>query len=74
MKTVGERVMWARTRLGMSRYALDKLAALSFGHVSKIERGDMKDPDTTTVIKIARALFVDASWLMFGGPNPKVGK
>lgn len=50
------------------------MADLSCGHVAKIERGDSGDPSMTTVTKIARALCVDASWLMFGGKRPEIAK
>ena len=67
MKTIAERVKWAREKRGHSCAGLDEMADLSCGHVAKIERGDAGDPSMTTVNKIAHALGVTPQWLMFGG-------
>ncbi len=75
MKTLSERVRWAREKRGYSCAGLDEMADLSCGHVAKIERGDSGDPSLTTVSKIAAALDVDPSWLMFGGRSrPQIAK
>lgn len=73
MKTLAERLRWAREKRGLSGAALDAEAAIASGHVAKIERGNPESPSSTTIIKIAKALKVDASWLMFGsGPKPQI--
>ncbi len=74
MKTIAERVKWAREKRGHSCAGLDEMADLSCGHVAKIERGGSGDPSMTTVSKIAYALRVDASWIMFGGARPQIRK
>ncbi len=74
MKTVAERVKWAREKRGHSCAGLDELAELSCGHVAKIERGTPEDPSSVTITKIADALGVTPQWLMFGGSRPHLGK
>ncbi len=74
MKTLAERVRWARERRGHSCAGLDEMADLSCGHVAKIERGTPEHPGAGTIAKVARALDVDAAWLMFGGKAPQIAK
>lgn len=73
MKTIAERVRWARERRGYSCAGLDEIAGLSCGHSAKIERGDgVEAPSSSTVAKLARALEITPQWLMFGGPRPQI--
>jgi len=78
MKTVAERLRWAREKRGLSCAGLDEMSDLSCGHVAKIERGYGADgdgmPSMATVTKIARALDVTPQWLMFGGPRPQIAR
>lgn len=74
MKTVAERVRWARGRRGYSCAGLDRIAGLSCGHSAKVERGDRDEPSAMTVAKLARALEIDPQWIMFGGTRPQIAK
>ena len=74
MKTLAERVRWAREKRGYSCAGLDEVADLSAGHSAKVERSDRETPSALTVAKIARALDVDPQWLMFGGARPTIAK
>ncbi len=72
MKTLAERLRWAREKRGHSCAGLDELADLSCGHSSKLERGDRDEPSAMTIAKLARALEIDPQWLMFGGTRPHI--
>lgn len=74
MKTLAERVRWARERRGYSCAGLDEAADLSCGHSAKVERGDRDEPSAMTIAKLARALDVDSQWLIFGGARPQIRK
>lgn len=74
MKTIAERLRWARERRGHSCAGLDEMARLSCGHVAKIERGGSGNPSMGTVTKLASALDVAPQWLMFGGARPQIAK
>lgn len=75
MKTIAERVRWAREKRGYSCVGLDEIAGLSRGHSAKIERGDgVEAPSATTVARLARALDITPQWLMFGGPRPQIAR
>lgn len=67
MKTLAERLTWARTKQGLMRNALDEKAGLSEGHVAAIERGDRENPSAATAGALATALGVDLEWLVNGG-------
>ncbi len=75
MKTLAERLTWARNKRGLSRAALDKIADLSCGHSAKLELakpGKRDRPSAITVSKLAKALGVDAEWLVSGGRAPSI--
>ena len=72
MKTVGERVRWARERRGLTQAEVDETADLSCGHTGSIERGRRESPSTVTLTRLARALKVDVAWLTFGGRSRPV--
>jgi transcriptional regulator with XRE-family HTH domain len=74
MKTIGERVRWARTERGLTQFELDEIADLSCGHSGAIERGRRDAPSTATMSKLAYALGVDLSWLIRGGKAPTLKK
>ena len=74
MKTIGERLRWARERRGLNHAELDEVADLSCGHSAKIERGHREDPSAGTASKLARALGVDVAWLINGGKAPSIAK
>ena len=74
MKTIAERVKHLRLKKGLTQAELDKIADLSSGHVGAIERGRREAPNTTTMLKLARALSVDVGWLIWGGKATKIRK
>lgn len=74
MKTVAERVKWARERRGLTQAELDEISGLTIGHTGSIERGTRENPSSITIAKLARALRITPQWLMFGGPRPQFAK
>ena len=74
MKTLAERLRWARQKRGLSCAAVDEIADLSCGHTASIEAGRREDPSAMTVSKLAHALDVSVAWLINGGKLPQMGK
>lgn len=74
MKTLAERVKWARSKRGLTGAELDEVADLSCGHTSMIECGRRETPSIVTISKLARALNVDVAWLINGGKRPEIAK
>ncbi len=74
MKTVGERVRWAREKRGLTQAELDETADLSSGHVGSVERGTRVVPSVTTLTKLSKALRVDIAWLINGGKAPPIAR
>lgn len=84
MKTIAERVRWARTRAKdgkLSARKLSDLAGLASGYVAMVEAGDDESrPPTSRIAQprweqacaLASVLGVDPSWIMGGGPTPDV--
>lgn len=73
MKTLAERLRWAREASGLTARRLDKMAELTAGHTTAIEAGRRIDPSVSTVASLATALAVPLDWLATGdGPIPSV--
>jgi transcriptional regulator with XRE-family HTH domain len=72
MKTLAERLSWARNKGGLTQRGLCRLAKLpSERHVGLIESGDLKEPRRQTAKRLATALGVPIDWLSFGqGETP----
>ena len=69
MRTLAERLKWARDRADLTARGLDKRAKLTPGHTAAIESGRRQDPTTTTAQALADALGVSLDWLVSGrGP------
>lgn len=69
MKTTNLRVKFVRERAGLSQRGLSDRAGLATAHVGLIESGHVKTPDVKTITAIAKALQIEAAWLLFGsGP------
>ena len=67
---VGERILHARSRLGLSQSALASVAEIHRLTVRAWECGQSK-PRLTTLYRLARILGVAPSWLIAGeGPTP----
>ena len=61
----GERVRELREKRGMTQEKLAQAADLTTSFVSTVERGQ-KAPSLNTILKLARALKVDAGELLSG--------
>jgi transcriptional regulator with XRE-family HTH domain len=61
----GERVRELRDRLGITQEKLAQAADLTTSFVSTVERGQ-KMPSLNSILKLARALKVDAGELLSG--------
>lgn len=79
MKSVAERLAWARTKGGLSQRRLGLLAGLSNRHVCSLEsppgrKGALQGHmHAETVQSLARVLGVRVAWLAFGeGRQPTV--
>ena len=66
LATLAGRIEATRKKRGLSCYAVDKLADLSFGHTASIEAGRRYRPNVDTVSKIAAVLEIDLGWLING--------
>jgi SOS-response transcriptional repressor LexA len=68
VKSIGERLLWARQRRGLSQPGLAKLAGVSQGTIGNIEAGIRQNP--RELLAIAAAVGVPAEWLKSGkGPR-----
>lgn len=75
MKTLGQRLKWAREAAGLSTRELDARARLTPGHTNAIESGRRLDPSTSTTRALAHALDISLDWLVDGeGPTPNERK
>lgn len=73
MKTLADRLRWARESRGWSMRQCDRVAGLAVGHTSMVETGRRTDPSVRTVASLAHALGVSLDWLVDGtGPTPKL--
>lgn len=72
MNTVGERVKQVRLRKVLTQEDLAKLSGVSEVQLSRIENGHV-EVRQSTVRKLAGALGVDPSWLMWGDEPTMVG-
>lgn len=69
MRTLGDRVRWAREHAGMSQPELAKKIRMAQSRLSKLET-DPPKKGTTFIVKIALACKVSAYWLETGkGPR-----
>lgn len=66
MTTIGERVTFARERLGITKAELASRAKLSRAAIGQIEKGDTKSPTPENCYRIADALGVETRWLVTG--------
>jgi SOS-response transcriptional repressor LexA len=72
MKTLGERLRYARNLRGMSQDDLFDASGVKQGTISKLERGDQSR--TTFTPELAKALNVPHDWLTTGsGKEPSIG-
>jgi transcriptional regulator with XRE-family HTH domain len=69
----GERIRTLRTERGLTQERLAGKADLTTGFVNNVENGN-KTPSLTTILKLARALEVDASELLSNFTLPAMKK
>ena len=65
-KRIGLRVALAREALKLTQEELAEKAELSRVTINKIENGRTNDMSTRTLLRLAKALNVDASYLLCG--------
>jgi len=63
--TVGERLLWCRTRMGWTTREVLRRTGVSASTVSRAERG-IGDPTFSGAVKLARAYGVSLDWLATG--------
>lgn len=68
MKTVGERLRYARNMRGFSQEQLHDISGVKQGTISKLERGDSKR--STFIPQLAHALDCSPMWIAEGIGNP----
>lgn len=66
MKTMGERIKWARKQADLSQEQLGKAAGVSKGAVSLWESSQTKNLKNTNLYAVAAATGVRAEWLVSG--------
>lgn len=64
MRTLAERLVWARERKELTQEGLAKLAGVSQGTIGNLESGTRQT--ARKIVEIAAALEVDAAWLAGG--------
>lgn len=64
MRTLAERLIWAREQKQLTQEGLAKLVGVSQGTIGNLEAGIRKT--TRSILEIAKALDVDAMWLQNG--------
>lgn len=72
METIGARLRNARQRRLLTQEELAKASGIQVVTISRIENDRQESqPRLTTVRKLAKALEVEAEWLMFGDEDLK---
>ncbi len=61
---LGERIRKRRDELALTQEQLARATGLKQFHISRIERGDIKDVKGETLRRLARALRVSADFLL----------
>ncbi len=56
----------ARKRRGLTQEQLEAASGVTQANISSIERGTIRDPNSSTVMKLAAALRMDPRALKFG--------
>ena len=70
MKTLADRILWARKQLGLTQTALAKKVNISRNAISLWESGDTKSIKSEHLLSTAAALKVDPDWLIRGKGLP----
>ena len=70
MDTIGARLKQARERKVLSQEDLSGLSGVTEATISRMENGKSGPTRPSTARKLAEALSVEASWLLFGDQEP----
>jgi transcriptional regulator with XRE-family HTH domain len=70
LRTLPQRLKYARGLSGFSGRRLGELAGVSAGYIIGVEQGRWKDPGTDALRRIASVLGVTFDWLLEGGEPP----
>lgn len=70
LRTLPQRLKYARGLSGFSGRRLGELAGVSAGYVIGVEQGRWKDPGPDALHRIAGVLGVTFDWLLEGGEPP----
>lgn len=65
-QTIGQRIAAAREAKCLDQRQLSELIGISQQAISKIERGESRDPQASTILKISQATGCDLLWLLSG--------
>lgn len=74
MKSLGERLINARQKAGLTQDALAKKAGVTRVAISKAEQGLTKSFNGDTLFKVAAALQCSPQWLQNGDEKISIGK
>lgn len=66
LRTVGERVAWARERARLTQLQLADRIGRTQQHVSALEKNKLGSPGKALIMKVSKELEVPAAWLLFG--------
>lgn len=70
--TIASRITEAREAHGLSRRELSIRIGVSDNIVGQIERGDIPNPGSATIVALAAELGVTTDWILLGtGRGPK---
>ena len=69
--TFGEMLLKRRTALGMTQLALAKKSRVAQGYISDLEAGRKGKPSVETVVRLAQALSVDVSEILYTFETPR---
>lgn len=70
MKSLAERLVFARGRAGLSQSQLARAVKVSASAINQVEKGHTKSLRATTAQAIERATGVSARWLLTGRGEP----
>ena len=70
--SIGTRIFETREATGLSQRELAEQAGISQSIISKIETGEIQNPGTDVVQKIAKVLVVGVAWLIGQGGKPEL--
>src|SRR5690606_23242866 len=73
MKSMSERIKYARTKAGLTQSDLAKWCGISRAAVSQWEAGSTKSPTSQNIFQIAKATGFNPEWLSTGKGSEQAG-